>query len=61
MIKLGFWVVALSYAPTLFDILLGSSEGPTLGIGVFTVLGSSLGGALIIFGFVLTLLRRRAL
>ncbi len=61
MIKMGFWIVALSYAPTLLDVVLGSSEGNPLGIGLFTVLGSFLGGALIVFGFVLTLLRKRAL
>lgn len=61
MIKLGFWIVALSYAPTLLDVLTGAGEDNLLGIGVFTVLGSLLGGALILFGLILTLVRKRAL
>ncbi len=61
MIKLGFWIVALSYAPTLLDVLLGTGEGNPLGLGLFTVLGSFLGGALILFGLFLTLVRKRTL
>ncbi|WP_282609894.1 hypothetical protein [Pelagibius sp. Alg239-R121] len=61
MIKLGIWIVALSYAPILLYVLLGPADGNPIGLGMLTIIGNFAGAALIVFGIVLVLVRRRTL
>ena len=61
MIKFGVWVVAVSYAPMLLQVIFGSADSNPIGLGLLTVFGSIVGGALVLFGVLLVLVRRRAL
>jgi hypothetical protein len=60
MVKLGIWIVALSYTPVLPYSLVGAAEGAPIGLSLLTIAGNLAGGAMIAFGIVLILVRRRA-